>query len=275
MKHLSIQLFLIFLLMIVTSVSCLAQDIIVLKNDSTIEARVIDIGIEEITYKKWNFDEGPDYKILKKEVRYIQSTNGAEPQLVYQSGLTGQIIYDSHNPYKDSVSQAEYLSKLKEKGVIFSFYLEAGCPFTASAAGPSLHFTFGARVYDCCFAGLTIGSDVLFITQNGNFVMANIPFLLNIRGLFPLKNKSNLYPFFDFSLGGNLSLTKPVYEDDDGNFYQSQSIIASTATRLRICFGLEYKRFIFALGYDLLAYGHRNNINMGYAKVGIKLGKQK
>ncbi len=71
MKKLLIVLSLLFSNLIIFS-----QDIIRLKNGTEIQAKVIEIGSKEIKYKKYNFIDGPDYILLKKEVDYIIYENG-------------------------------------------------------------------------------------------------------------------------------------------------------------------------------------------------------
>lgn len=53
-----------------------AQDLIVLVNGDIIEASVEKVGIDVITYKKWNIEGGPDYDIEKSKVFLIKYENG-------------------------------------------------------------------------------------------------------------------------------------------------------------------------------------------------------
>lgn len=68
-----LTLLLIFL--VFTKVS-FAQDIIVLKDGSTILSKIIEIGVSEIKYKKWSNIEGPDYVLLKNDILSINYPNG-------------------------------------------------------------------------------------------------------------------------------------------------------------------------------------------------------
>ncbi len=71
MKHLIILIVICFNVNAVFS-----QDIIHLKNGGKIEAKVTEIGTKEIKYKKYDFQNGPDYVIYKKETAYILYENG-------------------------------------------------------------------------------------------------------------------------------------------------------------------------------------------------------
>lgn len=44
----------------------LAQDVIVKQDGGTILSKVLEIGTQEIAYKKWNSQDGPVYKIAKR-----------------------------------------------------------------------------------------------------------------------------------------------------------------------------------------------------------------
>ena len=72
MKHLLVFLFLL------CSASVSAQDVIVKKDGSTILSKVIEVGQEEIKYKKFDHLEGPTYTIQKSELLSINYQNGAK-----------------------------------------------------------------------------------------------------------------------------------------------------------------------------------------------------
>jgi hypothetical protein len=53
-----------------------AQDVIVMKDQSTIMSKVLEITSTEIKYKKWNNQDGPTYSINRSEVVSINYENG-------------------------------------------------------------------------------------------------------------------------------------------------------------------------------------------------------
>lgn len=55
-----------------------AQDIITLKNGDDVKAKVIDIGTNEIKYKKWDNPDGPAYTLTKGEIFMIKYQNGTK-----------------------------------------------------------------------------------------------------------------------------------------------------------------------------------------------------
>lgn len=53
-----------------------AQDVIVMKDQSTVMSKVLEITTTEIKYKKWNNQDGPTYSINRAEVVSINYANG-------------------------------------------------------------------------------------------------------------------------------------------------------------------------------------------------------
>ena len=51
-------------------------DLITLRNGEEIQARVVEIGIAEIKYKKCDMQEGPDFVSLKSDIFMIRYSNG-------------------------------------------------------------------------------------------------------------------------------------------------------------------------------------------------------
>lgn len=68
---------LVFLLFL-CSASVSAQDVIVKKDGSTILSKVLEVGQNEIKYKRFDNQEGPTYTISKSELQAINYQNGAK-----------------------------------------------------------------------------------------------------------------------------------------------------------------------------------------------------
>ncbi|MBP5135637.1 MAG: hypothetical protein ILP24_07775 [Paludibacteraceae bacterium] len=69
------KLLLLFVLFY-ASLMTMAQDVIVKKDGSTIQSKVLEINGTEIKYKKWSNLEGPLYNINKNEIYSINYQNG-------------------------------------------------------------------------------------------------------------------------------------------------------------------------------------------------------
>ena len=71
------QLLLLFLLLCSASVMR-AQDVIVKKDGSTILSKVLEVGENEVKYKRFDNLNGPTYTISKSELQAINYQNGAK-----------------------------------------------------------------------------------------------------------------------------------------------------------------------------------------------------
>lgn len=69
---------LLVFLFVLCAASVSAQDVIVKKDGSTILSKVLEVGQEEIKYKKYDNLEGPTYTIQKSELQAINYQNGAK-----------------------------------------------------------------------------------------------------------------------------------------------------------------------------------------------------
>lgn len=68
--------FIAYAVLVLMSIGCYAQDIIVKKDGSIIQAKIIKIGTAEVDYKKWSNQDGPSYAIAKSDVLAITYQNG-------------------------------------------------------------------------------------------------------------------------------------------------------------------------------------------------------
>lgn len=66
------------ILLFILSITVNAQDIITLNNAEEIQAKVEQVGIEDIVYKKYNNLTGPSYRILKSTIFMIKYENGVK-----------------------------------------------------------------------------------------------------------------------------------------------------------------------------------------------------
>jgi hypothetical protein len=100
MKNITILSFLLF------TIFTTAQDVIVTSDNEEISAKVKEIHIETISYKKFDNLTGPTYHIQKSEVSKIIFENGSEETFDVESNKT-----DSES---DEVSMEETQAFLKE-----------------------------------------------------------------------------------------------------------------------------------------------------------------
>jgi TM2 domain-containing membrane protein YozV len=60
------------------SVTMFAQDIIILKNGNDIQAIVIEVGTEDVKYKRFDNQNGPNYTLKKSDIFMIMYENGSK-----------------------------------------------------------------------------------------------------------------------------------------------------------------------------------------------------
>ncbi len=240
--------------------SAFAQDIIVLRNADEIEAKVQTIGYNDITYKKWDFQDGPSYQIAQSDVLFIKYANGRK-ELFYNRQTSDN---------KSSSDEPIYVNKT-QKRTLFNIYIEGGALFSTMEAGPAVNFTFGARFSEFFYAGLTTGFDALFLTDGSeSFDAATFPFMVNVRSFIPIKHK--YYPFLSLSLGADFMTTFQTGYYYQGRYYSVNPI--TPAFRFRAGAGFEYKRFVIGAGSDLLYFGENIGYGVfGYLQLGVKIGK--
>ena len=89
-----------FVAILMTSV-CVAQDIIVKKDGSTIQAKVLKVTQSEIEYKKISNPTGPSYTISTKELQCINYENGSRDTFVSENFNPGIVTNETATQYSD------------------------------------------------------------------------------------------------------------------------------------------------------------------------------
>ena len=100
-------------------VTMLAQDIIILKDGSDIQAVVQEVGIDDVKYKKFENRNGPNYTLKKSDIFMIRYENGTKDVFsevvapttkeVQQRTIANQQI----NPYNSNSNSQQQLPVLK------------------------------------------------------------------------------------------------------------------------------------------------------------------
>lgn len=78
---------LLVILVLLCSVSVSAQDVIVKKDGSTVVCRVVELTSTEITYKKWNDQNGSNYIMNRNDASAINYQNGKKVDLSETTNL--------------------------------------------------------------------------------------------------------------------------------------------------------------------------------------------
>ncbi len=148
--------FLLSLVAIVITSVCFAQDIIVQKDGSTIQAKVTKVTQSEVEYKKFNNQNGPTYTISTKDLQCINYQNGTKdtfvspnynPSIVTNETATqfskDQELLKLYNQTKDPMIKAKTLETI---GWIAGGAITAFGAFLC-IAGPDLEINEGELYY--------------------------------------------------------------------------------------------------------------------------------
>ena len=88
---------LLVLFFILCSATVFAQDVIVKKDGSTILSKVIEVGNNEIKYKRYDNLSGPTYTINKSELLSINYQNGAKDTFSSSMGSDNRYLPNNQN----------------------------------------------------------------------------------------------------------------------------------------------------------------------------------
>lgn len=141
-------------------------DVIICFDGSEIDAKVFEVGITEIKYKKCNFIDGPNYSINKKEVLMIKYSNGTKDVIKHEK--------DNNNVNNNSEAK--------------------GFAITSLVTGILSSVTFyGALIFGICaiiFGQIAMNRIILKNPEDGendkDYKMAKAGLILGIIGLVAL-----------------------------------------------------------------------------------------
>lgn len=110
---------LIFVVLLASTLTASAQDVIVKKDGSTILSKVIEIGTTEVKYKKWNNQNGPNYTISKSEVQAINYENGEKE--TFSEVETSKPQQFNYNDYTSQMAESmEANNRLQKERLLAS-----------------------------------------------------------------------------------------------------------------------------------------------------------
>lgn len=232
---------------IVLAFSVKAQDVIVLRNAIEVQAKVEAIGQNEITYRKWDNLKGPTYIMAKSEIFFIKYENGNK---------------DTFVEYKSNLAPSDKKAKVSKPKFQGHTYL--GADFSSGFGGPSLDFSFGARMTEFLYLGGGVSCHNLagrtYVLYEDGYSVSNnwfvfLPLTFDTKWYIPTRVEG-FYPRFDLSVGTHLR-----------GFYWSTG------------YGFDYNMFSFGVGLqmpiDRMSLNGYYPLVAGYVRLGICFGKKK
>ena len=237
---------------------CKAQDLIILKDGNEINAKVIEVNLADIKYKKFDNPEGPSYSVQKSGVFMIKYKNGTK-DIINTVKETDNTVNETAQKNKSSNSS------IPNQGLTANGNVELGGDigfFSRSVSGSNSSNVFSFNPY--------FG----FMIENG-FELALIPGITSSGSsgsnsttefnifLAPTYNINvgKAYPFFEFLVGynsvgqGNSSLSGVGVGGSGGVKVQ---IGANGA-------------LVFALRYLNKSYGSSTRINTLSMEIGARI----
>jgi hypothetical protein len=106
------KLFFVVLTLVAINTTAFSQDVIITKDSKKIEAKVTEININSIKYKKFNNLEGPTYTLLKSEIATI----------VYQNGMIDVFDEKEREPVPEKNNLFPYKNGLVQDKMKNEFY---------------------------------------------------------------------------------------------------------------------------------------------------------
>lgn len=105
----------LFLLLLMCSVSASAQDVIVKKDGSTIVCRVVEVSQTEVIYKKWSDLQGSNYVMERSSVSSINYEDGRKTSFGDTPATTAQAPTNFSTNAQQQQLNDEMLMRMAEK----------------------------------------------------------------------------------------------------------------------------------------------------------------
>lgn len=194
-----------------------SQDILILKTGDEQPVKVLEVGINEIKYKKFDNLEGPVYTILKSDVFMIKYKNGGKDVFGYSQNNTGNLPV--------SVEQKDFLNAFEIKQRGYCGMAETGTDILVSNNGnyPIFSFLFfnGGRLSRNFAIGFETG---IYLGVQGTFI---VPATVSMRVNFFDKRVT---PFFEFNAGFNYLNSGQNYNIYSNYYYGSNQFFGGTVS---------------------------------------------
>ena len=246
-----------------------AQDIIVLRDATEIEAKVIEVTDAQISYKRFDNPDGPMYRKNTSDVLFVKYANGTKEVFNASASATATPNLNlTENPTKrskkkepknkDSLKLADFERPIIKRP-IFNGYVGVSSDFGAYW-GVGANVSLGCRINDYLYGGILIGlkyfGPYFYDYTDYYSEMIMLPFQFDFRTLFPINQKSSYYL--------NLAFGPGVGWDSRSCWYTPNFLVGM---------GFDVKRFTIGFGYECLYRG--NAPHYGFVKIGARIGKMK
>lgn len=194
----------LFLLIWFVASSAMAQDVIVMRDGTSILSKVLEITSTDVKYKKHNNLEGPTYSVLKTAVLVINYANGEKesfgtqenaPTIIGNSTDPQSYSYEELDVFKKANSQRKKSKRIKTIGWTAGLILVGiGASAYANGEDGGGYILGGVAITTACIiwgnilkkkSVLAINSTPIyqqdFLLKNGKTLTAGVDILRNSR----------------------------------------------------------------------------------------------
>jgi len=245
------------IIIVIAGFNAKGQDIILTKDGQKIEAKIEEIGIKTVKYKKYNNQSGTSYLIKKNDIASILYENGD---------------YDVFNEKTSNLqSEASGNAKIKYEGQIeignnyqVSYYKQTyylgglSCELAKSIITYNFMFYNGINISQRAFVGVGIGIEGAFWKERwfGSFYERKtstlaMPILGRIK-VSILKN-TKVNPFVLLNVGYDIMLISDFKKGFEDHSYNRNGAIVNP------CFGIDFN-FLRKVGFYVYS-GYHAHIN--------------
>jgi hypothetical protein len=180
------------------------QDILVKRDSSKIEAKVLEIRPSEIKYKYFNYQEGPTLIVLKNEIAYVIYQNGQSEYFQILAAPVNQTVYVDINAILKA--KKDSLRKVSKISDYVKFNVQAGVVFNNSYSNLTRREPYPSHTSSESYSGK---NDVKYNFNPNigvNFILGNNPYVKHIIGVNYLRSTGEYN--YDYSSGYNYTSYK-------------------------------------------------------------------
>ena len=200
-----------------------AQDVMIRKDGSEVLAKILEINPDEISYKRFDNQDGPVYWEKKKDILKIKYANGTED------------IFVQVSPQDESVKKLRY-SGLVELTPYFGDHSGGAGGFS----GVAINTSYGIQLKGKYFMGMGTGMN---FTKYHTYIPLYATFGMDL-------SPEKIRPFFSVSLGAQFRIN---------DYYNDAPSAALWSNGM---FGYRFKSFYTACGISIqTGYNYEYNYN--------------
>ncbi len=260
--------FILFVIFLIGIQSINAQDVIVLRDASEIESKVLEIDETNVRYKKWDNPDGPTYIVQRDKILFVRYENGTK-EVFNPVETPKETISESHNnerpfvkkgSFQTYISLGYYTGNKDDYVIIIQEDKERLLTSHSTenySGGSDITVSFGVRINDYAYLGIMTGANLL------NFKLFKFPVMVDFRGYFPVNR--NIMPFIEVSQGIEGSLVQLCKSSATWGYYDylgsDKGHIFYSGT---VGIGLDATAFSLSMGWYRFAI-----YNSFYIRVGV------